>query len=167
MSTDPRDHDVPPGMTVREVDATNPFMVLAYQRVTLRCFDPKMQKSAALVVKGGIIMGIGENYSDIHRVQKEFEPDSSTGCHPGEDGKPCKGCRPEEHGEYKALIDSKKKGLGTACAELYVWGKYELCPFCWDAIAKAGIRKVVFLENSKVLFGEETADVILEHLSLN
>lgn len=107
---------------------------------------------AAVIVSTELIIGLGANRSDYHA---EFGYQRVVlGCKTGEGYELCEGCHPKNHSEPRAIENALARGYETKNADLYLWGHWWCCKWCWDSIIKAGIKNVYLLENSEVLFNK-------------
>jgi deoxycytidylate deaminase len=73
----------------------------------------------------------------------------------------CEGCDPKFHSEPSAIRDAQAKGKDTNGADLYMWGHWWCCEYCWNSIISAGIKNVYDLENSEILFNKSDPNNIL------
>lgn len=152
---------LPEGKSFQYVDETNEYMKLAKARAEGYSYD-KIMPCGAVVVKGGEIFGVGANGSYYHEI--EGCQRVTLGCKTGECYELCEGCGPKNHSERRALENAREKGLGTAGADLYLWGNWWCCKGCWDEIIQAGIRNVFLLRNSEILFNKEHPNNIVGKL---
>lgn len=133
-------------------------MALAKEFAKAHSLDAVMP-GAALIVRNTIVLGIGANGSDYH---KKYQCERVVrGCKSGEGYELCEGCHPKNHSEAKAIKDAEDNGCDTRGADLYLWGHWWCCASCWDAMIRAGIRKVVLLAHSEVLFNKEHPENIV------
>lgn len=142
---------LPEGREIKHVSADNPFMHEARQYAQKNALDD-IQKTGAVVVKYGEVIGRGANGSDYHtrhgceRVRR--------GIPTGERYELCEGCHPKNHSEPRAIADAKKNGHNTKGADLYLWGHWWACEPCWNAMIAAGIGDVYLMEGSERLYSK-------------
>ena len=142
---------LPPGRTIRYVPADNEYLREARDFAMEHSLDTTMP-TGSVIVKDGEIIGQGANGSDYHtthgceRVKR--------GIPTGEGYELCEGCHPKNHSERRAVFDASVQGYDTHGADLYLWGHWWCCEPCWNAMIEAGIRDVVLLEGSEVLFNK-------------
>ena len=149
---------LPEGKTIRYVPETHPCMQIAKEMARRFSLD-KTMPGGALIIKDGWILGRGANGSDYH--QKHQCKRVVLKCKTGEDYELCEGCHPKNHSEPKAIEDAKGKGNNTCRADLYLWGHWWCCRWCWDAIIEAKIINVFLAKNSEVMFNKEHPDNIV------
>ena len=148
----------PEGRVTKYVPADNEYMVLAKLFAKSYSLD-KTMPSAAVIVRDGVVLGIGANGSDHHerfgcrRVELK--------CKTGEGYELCEGCHPKNHSEPSAIRDAQSKGHETAGADLYLWGHWWFCESCWSAMAEAGIRDVFLITGSERLFNRSDPENIV------
>ena len=150
--TDIRYPYLPDGKTLEYVPENNRFMI--YARLIAWCdsLDPIMP-GAAVVVKDGEILGAEANGSEHHKL---FGCERvRRGCPTGEGYELCEGCHPKNHSETQAIKNARENGSDPQGADLYLWGHWWCCKWCWEVMISAGIRKVFLLEKSEELFNKE------------
>ncbi|MDO8504488.1 MAG: hypothetical protein Q7S36_01410 [Candidatus Liptonbacteria bacterium] len=143
---------LPKGETIEYVGKENPCMAIAREFAKRHSMDAVMP-GAAVIVKRGVVLGIGANGSDYHK--KNGCKRVAMGCKSGEGYELCEGCHPKNHSEPSAIRNAKSKGNETKGAGLYLWGHWWCCKPCWDAMIAAEIAYVCLLEGSEVLFNKE------------
>ena len=116
----------------------------------------KTLPGGAVIVYEEIIIGLGANGSDHH--EKSGCRRAELGCKTGEGYELCEGCHPKNHSEPRAIQNALSRGYKTKGADLYLWGHWWCCKWCWDSMLKAGIKNVYLLEKSEVLFNKEHPD---------
>ena len=149
---------IPAGRTIRYVDASNCYMAFAKYFAKKHSLDFAMP-GAAVVVKDGIVLGVGANGSDYHKNHKCQRV--IAGCKSGEGYELCEGCHPKNHSEAGVVRESLSGGKDTNGADLYLWGHWWCCKACWGVMIEAGVDNVFLLENSEVLFNKEHPDNIV------
>ena len=143
---------LPDGKKILYVPATNAFMRIASEFARLNSLDMVMP-GAAVVVKDGVVLGIGANGSDYHKNRSCQRV--MLACRSGEGYELCEGCHPKNHSEAKAIRFAHEKNQNTIGADLYLWGHWWFCEPCWNVIIEAGIRNCYVLEGSERLFNKE------------
>lgn len=142
---------LPEGRAFKYVDEKNDFMKLAKRAAKVFSLDETMS-GGAVIVKNGIVIGVGANGSDYHK--KHPCQRVIMGCKTGEGYELCEGCHPKNHSEPKALSNAISRGWGPNGADLYLWGHWWCCKWCWDVMIDAGIENVYLLNGSEVLFNK-------------
>ncbi len=149
---------VPEGYTILYVPLDNPYMTEAKNYARHHSLDTTMPTGAVLV-KENIIIGRGANGSDYHatheceRVKQKIPS--------GERYDLCEGCSEKNHAEPSAIRNAEESGHSTEGADLYLWGRYYCCKWCWGAIIKANIKQVYVMEGSKILFDKNHPDNVV------
>jgi deoxycytidylate deaminase len=143
---------LPPRRTIRYVAIDNEYMRAARDYALAHSLDETMP-TGSVVVKDGHIIGQGANGSDYHKTHpcERVRLGSKT----GEDYDKCDGCHPRNHSERRAVFDAAQQGYDTNGADLYLWGHWWCCKPCWDSMIEAGVRDVVLLEGSEMLFNKK------------
>lgn len=149
---------IPEGKIIQYVEAPDSYMVLAKDFAKQNSLDTVMP-GAAVIVKNGVVIGLGANGSDYHKTHKCQR--IVLGCRSGGGYELCEGCHPKNHSEPSAISDALTRGHDTSGADLYLWGHWWCCKSCWDAMTQAGINTVFLLKNSEVLFNKEHPDNIV------
>lgn len=149
---------IPEGRTLLYVPEGNPFIRLAKEFARKESKD-KTMPGAAVVVRGGLFLGIGANGSDYH--EKVGCRRVALGCKTGEGYELCEGCHPKNHSEPKAIADAVARGHTTNGSDLYLWGHWWCCQWCWDCMTKAGIKNVFLLVGSEILFNKQSPENIV------
>jgi deoxycytidylate deaminase len=149
---------LPEGKIIEYVPESHRFM--AYARIVAWCdsLDPTMP-GAAVIIKDGLIVGAGANGSDYH--EKNGCERVRLNCKTGEGYELCEGCHPKNHSEPQAIQSARENGADIRGANLYLWGHWWFCKWCWDAMLEAGISRFFLLERSEVLFNREHPDNIV------
>lgn len=143
---------IPEDKTIEYVPADNQFMQAARSVAQEQSLDNTMPTGTVLV-KDGEIIGRGANGSDYHdthgceRVRQNIPT--------GQGYELCEGCHPKNHSEPRAIADAAEHGKDTHGAEAYLWGHWWCCEPCWNAMARAGIGKVILMKDSEILFNKE------------
>ena len=133
------------------VGEDNAFIQAAKEYSREHSLDQTMP-TGSVIVRDGKIIGYGANGSDYHKnnVCERVRLNVPT----GQGYELCEGCSPKNHSEPRAIADAKKRENKTDGAELYLWGHWWCCEPCWDAMLKAGIKKVYLQEDSEHLFNK-------------
>nr|AIA18240.1 Cytidine and deoxycytidylate deaminase zinc-binding region [uncultured bacterium] len=149
---------VPEGGEYKYVNLANQYMRLARNYAWSDSID-KDTPTASVIVKDNKIIGIGANGSDFHkknecvRVIKKIPT--------GQGYELCEGCHPKNHSEQRAIKDALSKNNDIEGADLYLWGHWWCCQWCWEEIIKAKIKNVYLLQGSEKLFNDDSAENIL------
>jgi|SRR3989304_7268149 len=134
------------------VKADNIFMRIAKSYAFAHSLDEYMP-GCSVIVKGGKILGIGANGSDYHKnhpcKRKEL------GIPTGQGYELCEGCHPKHHSELAAINDARKHKHSVEGADLYLWGHWWCCRWCWEEMLSSGIRSVFLLKGSEIDFNRE------------
>ena len=149
---------LPEGRSIHYVYSSNVYMILAKNFARTYSLD-KVMPGAAIVVKDNLILGIAANGSDYH--ENNICQRIILGSKTGEGYELCEGCHPKNHSEPKAIQHAIVRDYDTRGADLYLWGHWWCCKFCWDAMIGAGINRVFLLEKSEILFNKEHPDNIV------
>jgi len=149
---------IPEGRTILYVDETDPMMVLAKEYGRARCLDRTMP-TASVVAREGFVLGIGANGSNYHNTHECVRV--ARGIKTGEGYELCEGCHPKNHSEVRAIEDAWQQGHLVRGADLYLWGHWWCCRYCWDVILDAEIQQVYLLRGSEVLFNKQHPDNIV------
>ncbi len=149
---------IPQGRIIKYVDEKDPFMRVARKIAKVFSLDETMPGGAAVVLEG-VVIGAGSNGSNYHKNYPCQRV--ALGCKTGEGYDLCEGCHPRNHSEPKAINHAKERGWDTNGADLYLWGHWWCCQWCWNAMLEAGIRDVYLLEGSEVLFNKNHPDNIV------
>lgn len=149
---------LPERRVIKYAPAADTFMRLARDAARKGSLDKVMPGGAVIVLQGAII-GVGANGSDFH--EKNACQRIVRGCKTGEGYELCEGCHPKNHSEPKALADAAARGNDPRGADLYLWGHWWCCRWCWEAMIAAGIRDVYLLEGSERLFNKEHPDNVV------
>ena len=149
---------LPEKKVIRYVAETHPCMLIAKEEARRHSLD-KVMPTASIVVKDGCILGRGSDGSSHHenhgceRILLQ--------CPTGEGYELCEGCHPKNHSEPRAIQNARDRGNDTCGADLYLWGHWWCCKWCWDEIIKAGIANVFLVKNSEIMFNKEHPDNIV------
>jgi deoxycytidylate deaminase len=149
---------LPEGRTIEYVPADNQFIRCARFFARLQSLDRTMP-GVAVVVRNYEILGIGANGSDYH--SKHGCERVRRGCPTGQGYELCEGCHPKNHDEPRAIVNAGTLGNDPQGTDLYLWGHWWCCQWCWDAMIEAGINNVYLTEQSEVLFNKEHPDNIV------
>lgn len=116
-------------------------------------------KNASVIVRDGVVLGIGANGSDYHKFNECMR--RKLNIPTGEGYELCEGCHPKNHGEPQAIKNAIENGNNLAGADLYLWGHWWCCEPCWNEMIAAGIKNVYLLKDSHVFFNREDPNNIL------
>ncbi len=155
---------MPEGKTFEFVPADNEYMLEARQVAQEQSLD-KVMPTGTVLVKDGEVIGRGANGSTYHETDgcERVRQNIPT----GQGYELCEGCDPKNHSEPQAIADAESQGQDTEGAAAYLWGHWWCCEPCWTAMIRAGINKVVLMENSEVLFNKEaTGNVVGKQFEL-
>ncbi len=142
---------LPQDRAFKYADEGNHFMKFAKQIAKVFSIDETMP-GGAVVIKEDLVIGVGANGSDYHK--KHPCQRVALGCKTGEGYELCEGCHPKNHSEPKAIMNAVSRGYSTEGADLYLWGHWWGCKWCWDVMIDAGIKDVYLLKGSEVLFNK-------------
>ena len=149
---------LPEDQTIKYVAETHPCMAIAREEARRHSLD-KVMPNGSIIMRNGFILGRSANGSDYHqnhgceRVRRQ--------CPTGEGYDLCEGCHPKNHSEPRAIKNARDHGHDTRDADLYLWGHWWCCRWCWDVIIEAGIANVFLVKNSEVLFNKEHPDNVV------
>jgi deoxycytidylate deaminase len=151
---------MPKGRTISYVDSTNKFMLAAKEMAKRNSLDKAVPTGSVIVLEDKIV-GEGANGSDYHLsnpCQRVLR-----GIPTGQGYELCEGCHPKNHSEPKAIANALTKVTPADLfnAQLYLWGHWWLCEPCWNAIKKAGIKKIYLQKNSHKHFNKEHPENIM------
>lgn len=151
---------IPLDKTIRYVPKDNAYMLIAKEFARKWSLDIALP-SAAVVVKDGVIIGVGANGSNYHKIFGCERARRGSGT--GKDFDICRGCLPRHHSVPTAIARAQTNadGLPVEGSDLYLWGNWWFCESCWNVMIKAGINEVYLMEESEVLFHKEHPDNIL------
>jgi len=148
---------LPEGREILYVPSTNPFMAQAAAYALEHSLD-KAFKTASVVVKDHMVIGIAANGSDYH-LTHECER-VKRGLPTGEGYELCEGCHPKNHSEPKAIKAAQDAGHDTNGADVYLWGHWWTCEGCWKAIIDSGIRNLYLMEGSERFFDKNAPEYV-------
>ena len=140
------------------VDESDYYMNLAKEVARTHSLD-KTMPGGAVIVKRGFILGYGANGSDYH--DKHGCQRVILGCKTGEGYDLCEGCHPKNHSEPRAIKNARANGLDPSGSNLYLWGHWWCCQWCWAAMVDAGIKEVYLLKDSEMLFNKNHPENIV------
>ena len=145
---------MPYGKTFEYVPSDTEFMLAAKDVAKELSLDATMPTGTVLV-RDGEIIGRGANGSNYHETNgcERVRQNIPT----GQGYELCEGCSPKNHSEPRAIADAESQGKQTEGADAYLWGHWWCCEPCWSSMIKAGINKVVLMDDSEVLFNKEAA----------
>ncbi len=134
---------------IQFVTMANEFMKEAREYARLHSLD-KTVPTGAVVVKSGVIVGRGANGSNYHdtHVCERVRLKVPT----GQGYELCEGCHPKNHAEPRSITDAISQGKDIAGADLYLWGHWWCCRWCYESMMNAGIKTIYLLKNSHKLF---------------
>lgn len=153
---------MPEDGSITYVGADNPFMQAAFETARDQSLD-KTMPTGSVVVKDGKIIGRGANGSDFHEKNDGWCYRVENKIPTGQGYELCEGCSPKNHSEPRAIKDAQKQGYDTDGAELYLWGHWWCCEPCWTAMLTNGIKKVILLKGSEVLYNKLDDNNIVGH----
>ena len=143
---------VPEGLEIVYVKETNPFMAQALRlRKNSSCFK---QQTGAVIVRLNEVIGVGWN-GKIDVKKLDHCPKDKAGFGTGEGYHICEEVCHHDlslHAEQEAVKDTQRYGAITEGAVMYLAGHWWACKPCCDAVKKAGIEKLIFVENATELF---------------
>ena len=147
---------LPEGRTILYVGEENTFLQMAKEAAEELSLDPE-HPTGAVVVKNGIMLGQGANGSTYH--QEHGCERKKQGIPTGQQYELCPGCDPANHAERRAIEDVRAREGAHATellsgADLYLWGHWWCCQWCWEAMIEANIRNVYLLSGAKEQFGQ-------------
>jgi deoxycytidylate deaminase len=115
------------------------------------------QPTGAVVVKGGVIIGVGANQSRLKNkillfLHKMFCIRKLLHIKTGTRYWLCPGCADyHDHAEARASRDAARI-QDAQDSTLYLWGHWWCCEPCWETMRAAGIRNVYLMEGSEKVF---------------
>ncbi len=148
---------LPDGREIQYVSADNFFMDAARKAVE-ELSTVSNQKTGAVVVKDGVIIGRGANQSRLKNkklsvLHQRYCVRKLLHIKTGTRYWLCPGCANfRDHAESRAVFDAKQAWGDPCGADLYLWGHWWCCKPCWDTMIAAGISRVYLLEGSEKLF---------------
>ncbi len=140
---------IPEGKVLLHVDENHKIMIMAKEYALTHSLDQAMP-NASIIIKDGVILGIGANGSLYHKTNPCER--KKLGCKTGEGYDLCEGCHPKNHGEAQAILNAKSKGQNLFGADLYMWGHWWCCKSCWDKMIEVGIKNVYIMKGAKEKF---------------
>ncbi len=149
---------IPENRTIQYVPADHKIMQLLKEYARLMSLD-RIHPTASFIIQNDKILGRGANGSNYHEQH---------GCErkrlnipTGKGYELCEGCHPKNHSEPRAINHAKSGGYDTTGTDLYLWGHWWCCQWCWDSILEAKINNVYLMKNSEVLFNQAHPDNII------
>ncbi len=135
------------------VPQSNQYMTFA-RDIARACYkvwgwDKKTQPVAVIVQKEEIVSWAiaADGMHALNRVcDREMDK--------GSDYDACEWCRPAMHAEALAV---SRAGTSLGGATCYVWGHYKMCDHCVLLLNKAGIKSLVLMKDSEILFNRHRA----------
>lgn len=149
---------LPEGRNFKYVSLDNQFMRVAKNYAMSNSLDYNTP-TGSVVVRDSMIIGLGANGTLYHKNNPCIRVIKKIPTGQGYDM--CEGCDPKNHSEPKAIADAINKKHDPIGADLYLWGHWWCCRWCWDSIIRAGIKDVYLLEDSWKLFDDESEHNIL------
>lgn len=140
---------LPAGKTIQYKPLSDTYIQLAKKSAENFSKDPN-HKTGAVIVKDGKVIGQGANGSDFHT--KIGCPRKFFGIPTGKLYAICPGCNPINHAEQVAIRNAIKNGHNPNDADLYLYGHWWCCQWCWAAMIKANIKNVYLPENAHTYF---------------
>jgi len=144
---------LPVGHELYEAPAGDVFMARALQEVaTMERENPEANRAAAsVIVKNGVVIGVGRN----HSVHATFCPRKALGIPTGQGYDLCpQFCHSDGHSEPTAIAATHEAGGETKGADLYLAGHWWACEPCWKAMIAAGIKNVFLAEGAKAAYDD-------------
>ncbi len=149
---------LPEGHIIKYVPLENVYMTEAKNFAQNHSLD-KTMPTGSVVVKDGVIIGRGANGSDYHTTHECERVKQNIPT--GQGYELCEGCHPKNHSEPSAIKNAEENGQTVEGTDLYLWGHWWCCEWCWDAMFKAGIKQVYLMEGSEILFDKNHPDNIV------
>lgn len=142
---------IPEGRTIKYISIENPFIIKAREVAKKYSLDDNMP-TASVLVKNQEIIHFAANGSDYHKKHscKRVELDIPT----GEGYELCEGCHPNNHSERRVIVEALEKGIDIYGSDLYLWGHWWCCKWCWEKMDEVNIKDVFLLKDSEVLFNK-------------
>jgi deoxycytidylate deaminase len=144
---------LPKGHELYEVPAGDVFMARALVEVAvMERENPEANRAAAsVIVKNGVVIGIGRNRS----THPTYCPRKALGSPTGQEYDLCpKYCHSDNHSESAAVRVARDAGEDTTGADLYLAGHWWACQPCWDSMIAGGIKNVFVAEGAKALYDD-------------
>ncbi len=138
---------VPPGAEIRYAPDDHPYIRAAHAYAARWSLDPQHPTGAVWVVDGEI-KGRGANGSIYHSM--EGCKRKHMGIPSGEGYELCHGCRPCLHAEQRAVRDARRRHPALTGGELWLWGHWWCCPWCWEVMLSVGITTVWLPQSAQV-----------------
>ncbi|MCF7812191.1 hypothetical protein K9M59_01150 [Candidatus Gracilibacteria bacterium] len=142
---------LPKGREILYVGEDNEFMRTAKQAAHELSLDPE-HPTGAVVVREGQILGRGANGSRYH--QEHGCQRKKNGSPTGQDYDLCPGCDPANHAERRALDDARSHGHDLSGADVYLWGHWWACQWCWEAMIQSGIEDLYLVRGAAEKFAK-------------
>lgn len=149
---------VPEGREYKYVGLDNQYMRLARDYAWSDSLDNDTC-TGAIIVKDNKILGLGANGSNYHKTHECVRVIKKIPT--GQGYELCEGCHPKNHAEPRAIKDARDKGNDIEEADLYLWGHWWCCKWCWESMIEAHIRDVYLVTDSEKLFNDDSPDNIL------
>lgn len=141
---------LPKGRIILYVPENNEFMMAAKKAAQELSLDPE-HPTGAVLVQNGEVLGRGANGSEYH--QKHGCERKRRNIPTGQQYALCPGCDPVNHAERRVIASILQKGNKCPTdTDMYLWGHWWCCQWCWEAIIEAGIRNVYLLEGARERF---------------
>lgn len=149
---------LPEGRTIEYVASDNEYMQAARSVAEEQSLDSAMP-TGTVIVKDGEVIGRGANGSDYHKTNECERVKQNIPT--GQGYELCEGCHPKNHSEPRAINDAIVNGHDTEGADAYLWGHWWCCEPCWTSMIRAGIDKVILMDNSEILFNKEAPNNVV------
>lgn len=151
---------LPKGYKILYVPIDNEYIKQAKRFAKENSLD-KVMPNSSVIVKDGVVIGLGANGSDYHEKHGCYRVKNKIPT--GQGYELCEGCSSNNHGEANAIKDATYKGNNMSGADLYLWGHWWCCEPCWNKMISAGIKNVYLLEGSEILFNKNHPDNVIGH----
>lgn len=144
-------------MKYHYVDNDNLYMKIAYQLAKCLYLTNKWNLKTTpicIIVKNNAIISIGISGNGMHPLTGKCDRIDK----PGSDYSLCKYCQEDEHAEIRAISELKTDPKGARC---YLYGHYHACTNCIAKLEDIGIRDMVLLDNSDILFNRHNPETVI------
>lgn len=144
-------------MKYHYVDKDNLYMKIAYQIAKCLYLTNKWNLKTTpicIIVKDNAIISVGISGNGMHPLTANCDRLNK----PGSDYSLCKYCTEAEHAEIRAISELKTDPKGARC---YLYSHYYACENCIAKLAEIGIRDIVLLYNSDILFDRHKEGTVI------
>lgn len=138
------------------VPITNKFMQMAMEIAKKEAFDNNYEPKTpvgVILVKDREVLVSSANGSDYH--QKNGCERKKLGIPSGQDYHLCPGCDYKNHAEPKAIAKATKEGIDLKNSDVYLFGEWWCCQYCFSKMAEAGVKNVYLLKGSEKYFNRD------------